>query len=53
MTGDPEHTEERTAEDHELDVTKDTIKDLDPLDADEIKGGKAPGFSQTPEKCPP
>jgi hypothetical protein len=49
MTSDPEPTDERGPED-DLEVTKDTIKDLDPQDADDVKGGKH-GWSHDVQNC--
>jgi hypothetical protein len=50
MTDDPEPTQEGGPEDN-LEVTKDTIKDLDPQDADDVKGGGR-GFSRSEYECP-
>jgi hypothetical protein len=49
MTGDPERAEEHDGEDVDLEVDKDTIKDLDPQDTDDVKGGR--GFTHDIKRC--
>jgi hypothetical protein len=50
MTGDPERAEEHGSEDVDLEVDKDTIKDLDPQDTDDVKGG-GHGWSHDIKNC--